>query len=92
TLTAAVSDLLRGDPLPSDLTAGDADLGDLDALAGVQQFPTRVKCAALPWATLRLALQRETPSEGPANRSDDGATGVSLGGRDGEPTTTGGPP
>ena len=58
-LTTAVSELLKGKPLPDDLTVGGADLGDLDALAGVQKFPTRVKCAALPWATLRLALQHE---------------------------------
>ncbi|MEO7934057.1 MAG: Fe-S cluster assembly sulfur transfer protein SufU [Chthoniobacterales bacterium] len=31
-------------------------LGDLAALAGVQQFPQRVKCAMLPWETLRVAL------------------------------------
>jgi nitrogen fixation NifU-like protein len=31
-------------------------LGKLTALAGVRQFPIRVKCAGLPWHTLRSAL------------------------------------
>ena len=29
------------------------DLGKLSVLAGVRQFPVRVKCASLPWHTLR---------------------------------------
>ena len=33
-----------------------ATLGKLAALAGVRQFPIRVKCASLPWHTLRVAL------------------------------------
>jgi nitrogen fixation NifU-like protein len=34
-----------------------AVLGKLAALAGVRRFPARVKCAILPWHTLRAALQ-----------------------------------
>ena len=34
----------------------DSDLGDLSALAGVRQFPVRMKCAMLPWQTLRAAV------------------------------------
>ena len=30
-------------------------LGDLSAFAGVRRFPVRVKCATLPWQTLRAA-------------------------------------
>jgi nitrogen fixation NifU-like protein len=30
-------------------------LGDLSALAGVRQFPVRVKCATLPWRALHAA-------------------------------------
>jgi nitrogen fixation NifU-like protein len=34
----------------------------LDALAGVQRFPMRVKCATLPWHTMIAALdQRDQP-------------------------------
>ncbi len=32
-------------------------LGKLAALGGVRQFPVRVKCASLPWHTLRAALE-----------------------------------
>jgi len=35
------------------------DLGDLAVLAGVREFPTRVKCASLGWHTLRAALKGE---------------------------------
>lgn len=30
--------------------------GDLAALAGVRHYPARVRCATLPWRTLRAAL------------------------------------
>jgi nitrogen fixation protein NifU and related proteins len=32
------------------------NMGKLTALAGVRQFPIRVKCASLPWHTLQAAL------------------------------------
>jgi nitrogen fixation NifU-like protein len=32
------------------------DLGKLSALAGVREFPARVKCASLAWHTVRAAL------------------------------------
>ena len=32
-------------------------VGKLAALGGVRQFPVRVKCASLPWHTLRAALE-----------------------------------
>lgn len=35
------------------------DLGPLTALAGVRQFPIRVKCASLPWQTLRAAVNAQ---------------------------------
>jgi nitrogen fixation NifU-like protein len=34
------------------------DLGKLAALAGVRDFPVRVKCASLAWHTLNAALTR----------------------------------
>ena len=34
-----------------------ADLGKLRALAGVREFPTRVKCATLAWHALKSALR-----------------------------------
>jgi nitrogen fixation NifU-like protein len=36
------------------------DLGKLCALAGVREFPVRVKCASLAWHTLKAALSRDT--------------------------------
>lgn len=37
---------------------GDASgLGKLEVLAGVREYPARVKCASLPWHTLEAALK-----------------------------------
>lgn len=35
------------------------DMGKLSALAGVREFPVRVKCATLAWHTFKAALDRE---------------------------------
>jgi nitrogen fixation NifU-like protein len=35
---------------------GDEELGNLTALAGVREFPMRVKCATLAWHALNAAL------------------------------------
>ena len=35
------------------------DLGKLAVLAGVREFPTRVKCASLAWHTMKAALAHE---------------------------------
>jgi nitrogen fixation protein NifU and related proteins len=35
------------------------NLGKLSVLAGVREFPVRVKCASLAWHTLKAALDRE---------------------------------
>jgi nitrogen fixation NifU-like protein len=40
----------------SEISPDDAELGDLEALEGVQKFPVRIKCAMLPWTTLLDAL------------------------------------
>jgi len=34
------------------------DLGKLSVLAGVREFPVRIKCASLAWHTLKAALDR----------------------------------
>lgn len=41
------------------------DLGKLSVLAGVREFPTRIKCASLAWHTLKVAVQ--APGEGPVS-------------------------
>lgn len=37
--------------------SGTEGLGKLAVFAGVSEFPSRVKCAVLPWHTLRAALE-----------------------------------
>ena len=37
-----------------------ADLGKLRALAGVRDYPSRVKCATLAWHALKSALRQDT--------------------------------
>ena len=48
------------------------ELGKLEVFSGVREYPVRVKCATLPWHTLKAALQSDsgdtvvsTESEGP---------------------------
>ena len=51
--------------------ASSSELGKLAVFSGVREYPVRVKCATLPWHTLKAALSGEsapvsTESEGPA--------------------------
>jgi nitrogen fixation NifU-like protein len=48
--------LITGDPTKAG-RAPDPTLGKLQAFSGVCEFPVRVKCASLPWHTLRAALE-----------------------------------
>ena len=48
------------------------ELGKLEVFSGVREYPVRVKCATLPWHTLKAALESDgapavvsTESEGP---------------------------
>lgn len=52
TAAEAFRQVMHGNPAPEDV-----DLGDLELLEGVRNFPVRVKCALLPWVTLRDALE-----------------------------------
>ncbi len=45
--------------LTGERQAADAALGKLEVLAGVREFPTRIKCATLAWHTLLAALREE---------------------------------
>lgn len=49
-LFQGVHDLLTKDGVPD-------ELGKLQVLAGVREYPARVKCATLAWHTLHAALQ-----------------------------------
>jgi nitrogen fixation NifU-like protein len=56
---------------------GGPELGKLAVFSGVREYPVRVKCATLPWHTLKAALQGDatpvsTESEGP-NAESGGA-------------------
>jgi nitrogen fixation protein NifU and related proteins len=62
-------DLITGKAGTGDAAA--SELGKLAVFSGVREYPVRVKCATLPWHTLRAALAGEetpvsTESEGPA--------------------------
>jgi nitrogen fixation NifU-like protein len=35
-----------------------SDLGDIASLAGIAKLPVRVKCATLPWSTMKEAIAR----------------------------------
>jgi nitrogen fixation NifU-like protein len=37
--------------------AADPDLGELNALAGVSEYRSRIRCATLPWSALAAALE-----------------------------------
>ncbi len=50
--------------LGQDATGG-ADLGQLVVFSGVSRFPVRVKCASLPWHTLKAALASGPMASGP---------------------------
>ena len=41
---------------PSKAAAASTELGKLAVFAGVHEFPMRVKCASLPWHTMKAAL------------------------------------
>lgn len=47
--------MVTGEPLGD----GAADVGKLEVLGGVREYPTRVKCATLAWHTAEAALGRE---------------------------------
>ncbi|MGE0863225.1 MAG: Fe-S cluster assembly sulfur transfer protein SufU [Vicinamibacterales bacterium] len=46
--------------ITSDHDGPTADLGKLSVLAGVREFPTRIKCASLAWHTMKAAVAHET--------------------------------
>lgn len=37
-------------------------LGKLAVFSGISGYPTRVKCASLPWHTMKAALEQEAPN------------------------------
>ena len=54
-LSQLFRDLMQGKPLPP---VALSELGELEALEVVRQYPVRVKCALLPWVALEEGLRR----------------------------------
>ena len=46
--------------ITSDTDTQQEDMGKLSVLAGVREFPTRIKCASLAWHTMKAAVAHET--------------------------------
>ncbi|HVE20386.1 MAG TPA: SUF system NifU family Fe-S cluster assembly protein [Acidocella sp.] len=42
----------------------DPTLGDLNALSGVSEYRSRIRCATLPWSALADAVKEEQPTNG----------------------------
>jgi nitrogen fixation NifU-like protein len=51
--------LVTGTAVPEDAET----LGKLAVFSGVSAYPTRVKCASLPWHALKAALSAEHPND-----------------------------
>jgi nitrogen fixation NifU-like protein len=60
-IAQAVKKLLKGESEVDDLPV---DNEDLEALAGVRQFPVRIKCALLSWATLIEGIKSYSEGDG----------------------------
>ncbi len=50
------------DMITSSPSTPPADLGKLSVLAGVREFPTRIKCASLAWHAVNAALDGASPA------------------------------
>jgi len=46
--------------ITADTDTQQEDMGKLSVLAGVREFPTRIKCASLAWHTMKAAVAHET--------------------------------
>ena len=67
--------LITSDPSTAARNAA-PELGKLAVFSGVCEFPVRVKCAALPWHTLKAALEgSEEPVSTEASESSSGDKG-----------------
>ncbi len=53
------------------VTSEQMDGEDVQALAGVRRFPVRIKCALLPWMTLRDAFFQNVDEAVPSTNTED---------------------
>lgn len=56
-LSSIFSDMMLGKDYDDSV-----DLGDIEALQGVSQFPARIKCATLAWKAMEKGVQNEEKS------------------------------
>jgi len=63
-IAQVVKAMLTGGDLPEGVDP--ADLGDLEVLQGVRNFPVRIKCALLAWTTLVEGLENYESGNGAA--------------------------
>lgn len=56
-LSGIFSDMMLGKDYDDSI-----DLGDIEALQGVSQFPARIKCATLAWKAMEKGVQNEEKS------------------------------
>lgn len=56
-LSGIFSDMMLGKEYDDSI-----DLGDIEALQGVSQFPARIKCATLAWKAMEKGVQNEEKS------------------------------
>ncbi|CEG23384.1 NifU-like protein [Planococcus massiliensis] len=56
-LSSIFSDMMLGKDYDDSI-----DLGDIEALQGVSQFPARIKCATLAWKAMEKGVQNEDKS------------------------------
>ncbi len=54
-IAKVVKAMLKGEDISTETNG--MDLGDLEALRGVNKFPVRIKCALLSWTTMMDALK-----------------------------------
>lgn len=52
-MSSQFSDMMLGE----EVDTGDLDLGDIEALQGVSQFPARINCATLAWKAMEKSAQ-----------------------------------
>lgn len=62
-----IRSMMKGEDVPKDF-----ELGDLDSLSGVRDFPVRVKCALLSWVTLLDAIRIYHEGLDGGERADSG--------------------
>jgi nitrogen fixation NifU-like protein len=55
-----------------------SDLGKLEALKGVRDYPVRIKCATLAWHALRRALEERPEAKPPGTAMSPGTAPVST--------------